>query len=221
MSGPLLVVDAATYRGTVAVVADATVLAQATAAMRGEREERLMPAVASTLADCRLTPGDLGGVVCGAGPGSFTSLRIAASIGKALALAAGLPLFSISSLLLIVAGQPDRAAPGRYLAVLDAMRDEVFAARVNVGADGAVALEGGIALLDSSAATEIAAGERRTMVGPRCDLAWAPHARGVARLGDTSATLQPVDLTAWEPTYGRLAEAQVQWERKHGRSLTA
>ena len=29
------------------------------------------------------------------------------------------------------------------------------------------------------------------------------------------------DLAAWEPTYGRLAEAQVKWEATHGRSLEA
>jgi tRNA threonylcarbamoyladenosine biosynthesis protein TsaB len=29
----------------------------------------------------------------------------------------------------------------------------------------------------------------------------------------------PVDLATWEPAYGRLAEAQVKWEREHGRAL--
>ena len=27
------------------------------------------------------------------------------------------------------------------------------------------------------------------------------------------------DLAAWEPAYGRLAEAQVKWEAAHGRPL--
>jgi tRNA threonylcarbamoyladenosine biosynthesis protein TsaB len=31
----------------------------------------------------------------------------------------------------------------------------------------------------------------------------------------------PVDLASWEPTYGRLAEAQVKWEKAAGRPLTA
>jgi tRNA threonylcarbamoyladenosine biosynthesis protein TsaB len=29
----------------------------------------------------------------------------------------------------------------------------------------------------------------------------------------------PVPLATWEPDYGRLAEAQVQWEQRHGRPL--
>jgi hypothetical protein len=30
----------------------------------------------------------------------------------------------------------------------------------------------------------------------------------------------PVSLAAWEPDYGRLAEAQVKWEQAHGRPLS-
>ena len=29
----------------------------------------------------------------------------------------------------------------------------------------------------------------------------------------------PVALDGWEPSYGRLAEAQVKWEAAHGRPL--
>ena len=220
MNGPLLVIDASTYRGTVAVTDGSSVLAEGDTAMRGELEERLMPAVAAVLAGGGVSLGDLRGVVCGAGPGSFTSLRIAASIGKALALGAGVPLLSVPSLLILIAGQ---AAPpaGRYLAALDAMRDQVFIARGLVGPDGTAGLESGAELVDRSVAAAIAADEGRTMVGPHCTPAWSPHARGVARLTDRHRALVQVELSSWEPDYGRLAEAQVQWERKHGRSVPA
>src|SRR5687768_3804716 len=56
MKGPLLVIDASTYRGTVALVDGRSVLAQRDAMMRGESEERLMPAVAAVLADRGLRP---------------------------------------------------------------------------------------------------------------------------------------------------------------------
>jgi tRNA threonylcarbamoyladenosine biosynthesis protein TsaB len=46
----------------------------------------------------------------------------------------------------------------------------------------------------------------------------APHARGLARLD--ASLVRDVSLAAWEPAYGRLAEAQVKWETEHGRSLT-
>ena len=220
MNGPLLVIDAATYRGTVAVTHRSEVLAEGETAMRGELEERLMPEVAAVLERSGMSLGDLHGVVCGAGPGSFTSLRITASIGKAVAFGAGIPLLSVPSLLILIAGQRT-APPGRYLAVLDAMRDQVFIARGVVGPDGTAGLESAAELVDGSVAAAIAEDEGRTMVGPRCALAWSPHARGVARLAAPDRALSRVELGSWEPEYGRLAEAQVQWERKHGRSVSA
>ena len=220
MMASLLVIDAATYRGSVAVIDGGRVLAERDVQMRGVHEERLMPAVVEVLKSAGIGIPDLGGVVCGAGPGSFTSLRIAASIGKGIATAAGLPLHSVSSLLLVVAGASPPARPGRYLAILDAMRGDVFVARVDAVDQGHAELDGGFDVLDAAAATRIAQAEGRRVVGPGQPLDWSPHARGVARLAPDTAALTRVDLTTWEPTYGRLAEAQVQWERKHGRSLS-
>jgi len=221
MRHPLLVIDASTYRGTVAVVEGIRVLAEREVQMRGEREERLMPAVAEALVAAGVRSSDLGGVVCGAGPGSFTSLRIAGSIGKGIAVAAQCPLYAVSSILLLVAGSAPAAQPGRYLGVLDAMRGGVFAGRVLVGETGGVEQEGEVDLLDSAAASRRAADEGRELVGPAVGPGWSPHARGFARLSHVAGALRAVDLAQWEPSYGRLAEAQVQWEQKHGRSLSA
>ena len=63
-----------------------------------------MPAVADALREATVDPRQLDRIVCGAGPGSFTSLRIAGAIAKGLALSAGAPLHPVSSLLLVVAG---------------------------------------------------------------------------------------------------------------------
>ncbi len=221
MRHPFLVMDASTYRGTVAVVDGSRVLAEREVQMRGQQEERLMPAVAETLVAAGVRSSDVEGVVCGAGPGSFTSLRIAGSIGKGIAAAAQVPLYAVSSILLLVAGATPAAQPGRYLGVLDAMRGAVFAGRVLVGEAGLVEQEGEVDLLDSAAASRRAADEGRQMVGPGVGPGWSPHARGFARLRLVDGALQAVDLASWEPSYGRLAEAQVQWEQKHGRSLLA
>lgn len=221
MRHPFLVMDASTYRGTVAVVDGTRVLAEGEVQMRGEQEERLMPAVAEALVAAGVRSSELGGVVCGAGPGSFTSLRIAGSIGKGIAVAAQVPLYAVSSILLLVAGAAPAAQPGRYLGVLDAMRGGVFAGRVLVGDTGWVEQEGEVDLLDSATALRRAAEEGREMVGPGVGPGWSPHARGFARLRLVEGAPRAVDLARWEPSYGRLAEAQVQWEHKHGRSLSA
>lgn len=213
-----LALDASTYVGTVAVLRDGVLVAEGDAAMRGDREERLMPAVIATLAEAGCTAGEVSRVVCGDGPGSFTSLRIAGAIAKGIALGAGAELAVVSSLALIVAGHHPPLPVGRYLALLDAMRGERYAVAYAVRADGAIVEA---ARLGRLADAEIAAACERlgaSAIGPHQLLDVAPHARGVARL-DGGPLVRAVDLDTWEPEYGRLAEAQVKWEAAHGRAL--
>ncbi|MHB0963488.1 MAG: tRNA (adenosine(37)-N6)-threonylcarbamoyltransferase complex dimerization subunit type 1 TsaB [Gemmatimonadaceae bacterium] len=213
--GLTLALDASTYLGTVAVLRDGVVVAAREALMRGEHEERLMPAVLAALADARAVPRDVARVVCGAGPGSFTSLRIAAGIAKGVAHGASVPLFAVSSLALVVAGADPALPPGRYIAALDAMRGERYAQTIEVLADGRVVTDGASAL----ATTEQLAATGDRVVGPLEPGVLAPHARGVAAMLAACLEAGPVDLDAWEPSYGRLAEAQVRWEAAHGRPL--
>lgn len=220
MSTPLtLALDAATYGGSVAVVAGGRLLAECEVAMRGEREERLMPAVASALDAAGVTVAAIERIVCGAGPGSFTSLRIAGSIAKGIATVRGIPLLAVSSLALIVGGSDGALEAGRYLAVLDAMRGEAYVAPVLVRPGGEVEEEGAPAVVPRDAVARMARDAGALAIGPAESLVAPPRARGVLRLERTLAAAEPVSLDAWEPSYGRLAEAQVQWERRHGRPL--
>ena len=242
MRGITLALDAATSAASVAVFQDGTLLAEATLDTRNRDEERLMPAIAETLARAAAAPGQVTRVVCGSGPGSFTSLRIAAAIAKGLSLSLGAELWVASSLALVVAGSDATRQPGRYLACLDAMRGEWYVRLFHVDGGGMLRAAGeGYRLPRASLEQEcrrlgavlvgpgVGPGDD-TGVGPGDDtgvdtgvdldvfLDAAPHARGIARLtaGDL---LVLVDRTAWEPDYGRLAEAQVKWEALHGRAL--
>ena len=98
-----LAIDASTYVGDVALLDGPRVLAEESVAMKGAEHERLMPAVAGILRSASVDVGAIQRVVCGAGPGSFTSLRIAGAISKGIACGTGAPLFAIHSMALIVA----------------------------------------------------------------------------------------------------------------------
>ncbi len=209
--------DASTYTGSVALLDGARVIAEREVAMRGEREERLMPAVDATLRDAGVSVRDLRRIACGAGPGSFTSLRIAGSIAKGLALGLGVPLYAVSSLWLLVAGARPSLAAGSYVAALDAMRGDRYVQWITVAADGRVDEAEEPRLISAEQLAELARVE--VMAGPGLAIELGPHARGAALL-DFDA-LAPVDLALWEPRYGRLAEAQVKWEAVHGRPLAA
>jgi tRNA threonylcarbamoyladenosine biosynthesis protein TsaB len=217
-----LVVEASTYAGSAAVIDGSRVLAERAVAMRGREHEALMPAVAEVLADAGVGPGAVDRVVCGAGPGSFTSLRIAGAIAKGIALAAVCPLVPISSLALVVASR-EPFAPGRYLAAIDALRGEHYVALFEVGSGGAVRALGPELRVPSSEVIERADAHDAVAVGPGREGAAHvdPRAAAAARLADLLDAIPAADLAGWEPAYGRLAEAQVKWEAAHGRSLEA
>src|SRR5690606_19867103 len=100
--GVTLALDAAAPIGTVAVLRDGELVARRTIVMRSADEERYLPAALDALEECGASATALDHVVCGAGPGSFTSLRVAGAIAKGLALGTGCPLWEVPSLALIV-----------------------------------------------------------------------------------------------------------------------
>ena len=213
-----LALEASTYAGSVAVLKGSRVLAERTVAMRGRESEALMPAVATVLDECGVAPGQLGRVVCGAGPGSFTSLRIAGGIAKGIAMAVGIPLVPVSSLAIVVASGESRAA-GRYLAALDALRGEHYVELYQIPDDGDIALLMAARRVPSSDVVRTAERLEATIVGQGAGVMTAPHARSIRYLTKLLDATTPADLALWEPVYGRLAEAQVKWEADHGRPL--
>ena len=222
-----LAIEGATYQGSVALIRDGAVVCERTlhgedgGAPRAGRGERLMPAIAECLEEAGLS-GDHGAIeriVCGAGPGSFTSLRVAGSVAKGLAVGYGIELYAVSSLALSVVGAKPPLPSGEYLSVLDAMRGEFFSARIALSGSGSVQV-GSTALVSKDELEELRAREPAVrIVGAGQDIDVRPHARGVAKCLDGILASGPVDLAAWEPDYGRLAEAQVRWEAAHGRPL--
>jgi tRNA threonylcarbamoyladenosine biosynthesis protein TsaB len=215
-----LALDASTYRGTVAVLEQDRVVVQASAPMRGRDSENLMPALDRALRDAGGGLEAVDRIVCGGGPGSFTSLRIAASLAKGIAVGRSIPLFAVSSLALIVSGNVADGPRGarRYLAALDALRGESYVAEFEHEA-GAVRPAGEMRLVANTDLQATAESANARLVGPEQGESWQPHARGVSLLEEVLASTGPVNLAAWEPMYGRLAEAQVRWEATHGRPL--
>lgn len=220
MDGLTLAMDAAAGAGTLALVRNDVVIAERTVVMRSEADERFLPAVIALLAEARVALQECARIVCGGGPGSFTSLRVVGAAAKGLAQGAGLPLFAVPSLALIVAGtESTRGARGSWLATLDAMREERYVARITIGANGEVATYEALGLAPAHEIAARAAALHATAIGPQEAVTATPHARGVARASALIAAAGAVDLATWEPVYGRLAEAQVKWEAAQGRSL--
>ena len=223
--GHFLSIEASTAAGSVAIVADGALLAQVNVPVGVSRDDGMFPALQRVLADCALAPGDLAGVVCGAGPGSFTSLRIGAALAKGIAHGANVPLFAVPSLLLAAAHAADHVAPGEYLMHADALRGERYAQPVRIDMRRRVRAAGLMVRVAMSDIATCAVNRLRLAVGsspaPGDEHAIVvPHASAVLRVCPWRE-FGPVSLDAWEPLYGRLAEAQVVWEHTHGHALPA
>lgn len=211
--GIALALDAAASIGTVAVLRDGVLVARRTIVMRSADEERYLPAALDALEEAGTSAAALDHVICGAGPGSFTSLRVAGAIAKGLALGTGCPLWEVPSLALIVAASDATLEPGgRWLVTLDAMRGDRYLALVEVGDGGALSAVTPLGLGPAASVPERAAELDARVIGPGESTEGTPHARGVPRCLGLIRERGPVDLGAWEPVYGRLAEAQAKRE---------
>lgn len=227
MKSYTIALEGSTYNGSVALLRGSEVIAERTlGGMEGSgkreagRGDALMPAIAECLKETAIKREEIARIVCGSGPGSFTSLRVAGSVAKGLAVGYGVDLFAVSSLLLTLSGARPALPPGEYLSVLDAMRGEFYGARLTVGSDHVAAQVEATRLITADELVSLGGGKSGLrIIGPAQELDFHPHARGVAPILEAVVDGGPVDLALWEPEYGRLAEAQVRWEAEHGRSL--
>jgi tRNA threonylcarbamoyladenosine biosynthesis protein TsaB len=89
----------------------------------GNRHSELaLPMLERLLAQAGLAPAALDAIAFGAGPGSFTGLRIACGLAQGLAVARGLPVCGVSSL----AAMAQESSGTRVLACVDARMREVY-----------------------------------------------------------------------------------------------
>jgi tRNA threonylcarbamoyladenosine biosynthesis protein TsaB len=228
--------ETATDRASVAYGVDAGSAVEETLDGARRHAAALLPMIDRVLDRAGAALDDVREVVVADGPGSFTGLRVGASVGRALAHARGLELWTAPSLLVRASGAG--AAPGELVvAVTSALRGELYAAayrfgeqaieevlapRVRRPADLLDELPGGAEWLVGEAPAEVleplAVWTRvRRVLGAKA----APSAAHLIGLvGRAGGARRITAVHAWEPEYGRPAEAQARWELTHGRPLS-
>ncbi|MEO8701211.1 MAG: tRNA (adenosine(37)-N6)-threonylcarbamoyltransferase complex dimerization subunit type 1 TsaB [Kofleriaceae bacterium] len=130
----VLGIDTATLAAGIAIVDGDTVLVELTHDT-ARRSADLLVAIDDACRRAGVAPHQLDAVAIGAGPGSFTGLRIGMATAKGIAFAAGKPLWAVSSLAAIAHDAVTELAnhqlfshvDGLIAGVLDARRGEVYA----------------------------------------------------------------------------------------------
>ena len=96
-----------------------------------EHASLLIPRIEALLEELGATVGDLAGLVVGAGPGSFTGLRVGAATAKGMVRALGIPLWAFSSLAGAAASVDGDPLRPRCV-LFDARGDRVYAASYRI-----------------------------------------------------------------------------------------
>jgi tRNA threonylcarbamoyladenosine biosynthesis protein TsaB len=200
----ILGLDTATTSASIALLEDDRVLATATRNTH-RRTADVLIAVDEACRAAGVAPLAIEAVAVGAGPGSFTGLRIGMATAKGIAFAARRPVWAVSSLAALASEAPHH---GVIVAVLDARKGEVFSGVFEKTGAAVAAL--GPERVHAPDALQVPDGA--VVVGdvPRlCAHVATPTGAAVARLALAGARVDV--LVGGAPTYIRASEAEIRY----------
>ncbi len=215
--------------GSVAIVEDATVLAEEVFAHGLANAAQLLPIIDRLCRARHWKPDDIEEIYVSIGPGSFTGLRIGITLAKTLSLATGAKIVAVPSVRVLAENAPADAK--HVIIVLDAKRGQIFTARFErVDGQWVERIPARLDTLNSMLAdcprpvhlvgegipyhqNMIHDAAADVIVTP--EASWRPRASIVARLGsDLARKGKYVDAMALAPTYIRRPEAEEKFEER-------
>jgi len=132
----ILALDSATENCSVALLIGRRLIAREQLLERGHAEH-ILPMADALLKEADVSLGALSAIAFGRGPGSFTGVRLAASVAQGLAFGAGLPVVPISDLRALAQRVMELdAAVTRVLVCNDARMHEVYWGLLRASASG-------------------------------------------------------------------------------------
>ncbi|ATZ73908.1 tRNA (adenosine(37)-N6)-threonylcarbamoyltransferase complex dimerization subunit type 1 TsaB [Idiomarina sp. X4] len=121
----LLAIDTSTENCSVALVHDGKLTTRDIESPR-EHSQKLLPFVEEVLDSAGVSLAELDGLVVGAGPGSFTGVRIGVSMAQGLAFSADLPVYPVCSLQALAQQAIRKNDVAGVVACIDARMGEVY-----------------------------------------------------------------------------------------------
>jgi tRNA threonylcarbamoyladenosine biosynthesis protein TsaB len=206
----LLAIDTSTAQVSVAFGDQGAVLGSVQLVGGRRHAEQLAPAIEYLVGECGVSLDHVAAIAVGIGPGLFTGLRVGVTTAKVMAQALRIPVVGVPSLDLVA--HPLRHTERTIVAVLDARRREVFAARYQPVPGGIQRISGYAVMAPDELVAELEA-----------DVADSPHGLllggdGLTRFPEVFATLEHAELAGAEfaaPSIGALvALATARAERE-------
>ena len=172
MSLRLLAIETATEACSVALWIDGEVRERHALAPR-RHAELVLPWAEALLAEAGIAAAALDAIAVGRGPGAFTGVRLAISLGQGLAFGLERPMLGVSTLAVLAQG----GAGARRVAAIDARMGEVYVGAFASGDDGLVRAEGPERL-----------GPPGAVALPPAGAGWTARGTGFAAAGGVLAT---------------------------------
>ncbi|MCH9631722.1 MAG: hypothetical protein S4CHLAM6_00390 [Chlamydiae bacterium] len=116
-----LVLETSSLRGLFAIIKDDKVLFKHELSFGVRESNELVPAIEMGFNEINLSINDIETIILGRGPGSFTGLRIGASVAKAFSYAKSIPIMTVDSLKCLAPAQE-----GPFAILLDAKAKGIF-----------------------------------------------------------------------------------------------
>lgn len=193
----------------------------------------LMPTIEAVFKEAGITAKDLTKIVVAEGPGSYTGLRIGATVAKTLAKSLGIPLVGVSSLDVFLPDLTSKVKVGEIIVpFFDARRGNIFAVAYQKTDKGfekviperhsswddflkvlpkfaaGVTFVGQLQSITKEAIVEKGASDAKWLEGANA----IPHATPLIELGRNK---EAVDADVFVPMYLKLAEAEENWKAEH------
>ena len=131
----ILALDTSTDACSVAILADGE-SHQRFVIAKQQHTKLVLPMIQELLAETQLTLKQLDAIAFGCGPGSFTGVRLAASIVQSLAFTTDLPVVKISTLRLLAQEAYARFDKPKVIVAQDARMQELYWGEYQVDVDG-------------------------------------------------------------------------------------
>lgn len=231
----ILAIDTSSQVASAAILEDDKLLGEITINHPKTHSQKLMPIIQSLCESLGLKIKDMDMIAVSGGPGSFTGVRIGLSAAKALAHPFDLPVVMISSLKGLAYNLP--GYEGIICPILDARRGEVYTAAYRWQSDTLITMiDDQPMLLDEllerfkeghaqrivflGDAAEKFKDQIHSVLGARAVIAPPSHSMqkassiAMAALRNRESAVRYDEVKA---NYLRRSEAEVTWEKKHGK----
>lgn len=129
----VLALETSTLLGSVAIIEDKKVVAEAASLRQNSHSEIINSYVDDCLKKNNLTLADIDVFAAGQGPGSFTGIRVAVNAAKSYSFCYNKPIISLDSLYLLAASVQDKSYP--VLAMINAYKNMVYYGLFNVAGE--------------------------------------------------------------------------------------